>query len=244
MIDRLGQRLRRTRLFFGLRLAYHLLRGGDRRQVAWLTLRRPPGLFQPSGTTQANRYPDVFAAVHTHLAGRERLRLLSFGCSTGEEVFTLADLFPDATIRGLDIVPGRIRSCQRRWRRAGRPARLTFACAADSRDEPDGVYDAVFAMAVFRHGALGAAPPICTPFFDPAAAAAALTDLARLLKPGGLLALRHANIRFSDLPIAAQFTPLHRCPPRPAAGPQTPIYGLDGKLQPGVRGDDGVYIKT
>lgn len=241
MIARL---LRRTPLFPFLRLAYHLLRGGDRRQVAWLTLRRPRGLFQPSGTTHRHRYPDVFAVVRAHLAGREGLRLLSFGCSTGEEVFTLADLFPDAAVRGLDIAPGRIRTCRRRWRQAGRPPRLSFACAADGRAEPDGEYDAVFAMAVFRHGALGAAPPICTPYFDPQAAAAALTDLARLVKPGGLLALRHANIRFTDLAIAAQFTPLFQCPPRPAGAPRTPIYGLDGKLLPDLSGDDGVYLKV
>lgn len=169
------------------------------------------------------------------------LRLLSFGCSTGEEVFTLADLFPTASIRGIDIAAARIRACRARWQRQGSPRRIEFIRAGSTAQEASGLYDAVFAMAVFRHGSLGSAPPVCAPLFDPIAAERALTDLARLLKPGGLLAIRHANLRFSDLRIAQAFEPVYLCPPTPTI--LTPIYGVDGRLRPGLAGDDGLYRK-
>lgn len=241
MTHRLRAWLKRTPLFPVLRLLNDLRVGGDARQIALLTLLRPRGLFQPSGTTQANRYPDIFAQVKAQLGDQPGLRLLSFGCSTGEEVFTLADLFPTASIRGIDIAAARIRACRARWRRAGSPPRLEFIRAGSTEQEASGCYDAVFAMAVFRHGSLGSAPPVCQPLLDPVAAERALTDLARLLKPGGLLALRHANLRFSDLSIAAAFEPVYLCPPLPKI--VTPIYGVDGRLRPGLTGDDGLYRK-
>lgn len=233
--------LKRSPLFPALRFLNDLRVGGNARQIALLTLLRPAGLFQPSGTTEANRYPDIFAQVKAHLGDRAELRLLSFGCSTGEEVFSLAALFPTARIRGIDIARARIRTCRARWRRQGKPARIDFIQTGTTEKEAAESYDAVFAMAVFRHGTLGTAPPRCQPYFDPRAAERALTDLARLVKPGGFLAIRHANLRFSDLPVSEGFEPVYQCPPPPVI--RSPIYDLDGHLRPGIAGDDGLYRK-
>lgn len=237
----LRTRLKRTPLFTVLRFIKDVWIGGDARQIAFLRLRHPRGLFQPSGTTQANRYPNIFAKVKAQLGDQPGLHLLSFGCSTGEEVFTLADLFPTASIRGIDIAAARIRACRKRWQRQGCPRRIEFIRAGSTAQEMSGRYDAVFALAVFRHGSLGSGPEVCQPYLDPQAAERALIDLARLLKPGGLLAIRHANLRFSDLAIAQAFEPIYLCPPPTVV--RTPIYGLDGKLRPGLAGDDGVYRK-
>lgn len=241
MIGRVKAWLKHSPFFPALRLLNDLRVGGDARQIAWLRLWRPRGLFQPSGTTHANRYPDIFAQVAAHLRDKPDLRLLSFGCSSGEEVFTLAQLFPTATVRGIDIVAARIRTCRARWQQQGSPSRIEFIKAGSTDLEASDSYDAVFAMAVFRHGDLGTAPPLCQPLFDPRAAERALTDLARVLKPGGLLAIRHANVRFTDMAIAQGFEPVYHCPPLPMI--RTPIYDLAGTLRPGIVGDDGLYRK-
>lgn len=59
-------------------------------------------LHQTHTTTQYNRYPNVFADAVEYLPNAARV--LSFGCSSGEECFTLKELyFPQATIMGVDI---------------------------------------------------------------------------------------------------------------------------------------------
>lgn len=221
-----------------VRFMVHVLRGGERRRSALLMRRRPQGLFQPYGTTQEDRYPELFQSIHQLLADTPQTRLLSFGCSTGEEVFSLARYFQQAHIRGVDIDAGRIGQCQARWRREGRECRLSFACAGDVAQEETASYDLVMAMAVFRHGALGARPADCSAWIHFDDFDRVLGDLARVLKPGGLLVIRHANFRFGDTGAAALFECL-----RGEAALGSPIYGRDDRLLPGVPGDDGIYRK-
>ena len=65
--------------------------------------------MQVSAATLYNRYPDVFECAQEvaefNFRGVNRpLNILSFGCSSGEEVKTLHELyFPSATITGVDI---------------------------------------------------------------------------------------------------------------------------------------------
>jgi hypothetical protein len=60
-----------------------------------------PRTHQAKSTTKLNRYPEIFAAA-TKAAPSAR-KILSFGCSTGEECVTLANYFPTAQIIGADI---------------------------------------------------------------------------------------------------------------------------------------------
>lgn len=46
-------------------------------------------LFQPYNDTSLDRYPAIFRFLQGELAAIEEPRVLSFGCSTGEEVFSL-----------------------------------------------------------------------------------------------------------------------------------------------------------
>ncbi|QXI26281.1 class I SAM-dependent methyltransferase [Pseudomonas vanderleydeniana] len=221
-----------------VRFIVQVLRGGERRSSALLMRRRPPGLFQPYGTTQEDRYPEVFHSIRQVVADVEQTHILSFGCSTGEEVFTLARYFRYAHIRGLDIDAGRIGRCWARWQCEGREPRLSFACAGNVALEKTASYDLVLAMAVFRHGALGGSPVDCSSWIRFADFDRLLSDLVRVLKPGGLLVIRHANFRFGDTGVAGQFECLRGEP-----GQGSPVYGTDNRLLPGVSGDDGIYRK-
>ena len=80
------------------------------RNLQLMRIRRPRGLFQPYATTVERRYPHIFEFVRIKL-GNHPARILSFGCSTGEEVFTLRKCFPAATIKGIDINPDNIAQC-------------------------------------------------------------------------------------------------------------------------------------
>lgn len=72
----------------------NLRRGNYAKVVAALT----PGSHQLVDWTAANRYPEIFAAAAA--AAPDARRILSFGCSTGEECVSLAEYFPKAEIIG------------------------------------------------------------------------------------------------------------------------------------------------
>jgi SAM-dependent methyltransferase len=170
-------------------------------------LSQPPrDLFQPYGNTHQNRYPRVFRKMQELLEdGPERL-IVSFGCSTGEEVFSLRRYFARTQLLGLDINPHSVRVCQSRLRRNPDWA-IRFAVAGSTANLPDAGCDAILAMAIFRHGDLNQSPfpPSCEPHLLFIDFEAAMVDFTRCLRPGGLLVLRYAMFRFSDTCVAALY---------------------------------------
>ncbi|MFD2264728.1 class I SAM-dependent methyltransferase [Lacibacterium aquatile] len=238
MTDDWRLRLRALPFFGALRLFYHLIKSFETRRSALLMLRRPPGLFQPYGNTREDRYPKIFSHIRAMVADRRENHILSFGCSTGEEVFTLAHYFNQAHIKGIDIDATRIKVAQRRAADLNLGDRISFINTASTKNEQSSSYDAVFAMAVFRHGALQNAPEACSPWLHFDDFERAVTDLARVIKPGGYLALSYSNFRFTDTAASADFELAFASPPDPA----TPIYGRDDRRHPALA-DGGIYRK-
>lgn len=215
---------------------YRFMVGTDARYVRlW---RRLPGLFQPFATTRMDRYPDLFSLAREILGDGPDIRLLSFGCATGEEVFSLRHYFPQATIRGIDINPRNIARCRLKlWRHPDR--QLSFTIAGSAAAEAVESYDAVFGMAVFRHGELRSFPERCDGLLCFSQFEQVVSDLATRLKPNGLLFIRHANFRFADTDIAGQFVLLKAAPQDPG----TPVYGRDNRLLPHQPDQDGAVFR-
>jgi len=192
-------------------------------------LQRAPrsGLFQPSPKTMPDRYPQFFEYARSALHDMPTPRLLSYGCSTGDEVFSLHSYLPHAVVTGIDINPYSIEICRRRLRARPSP-NIHFTCAASPEAEPESHYDAIFCMAVLRHGDLMAAPPdTCMPLFDFAKGEALVTALARCLKPGGLIVFWNVHFRFCDTRVAEQFDVVFADPRHPKAN--FPLYGADNR---------------
>jgi len=79
---------------------------------SWSASRFDDGYLQPSGSTKEERYPKIYDSAAT-LKPKAK-RVLSFGCSTGEEVFALAKRFPNAEqLIGVDIDTNRIRDARK-----------------------------------------------------------------------------------------------------------------------------------
>jgi 2-polyprenyl-3-methyl-5-hydroxy-6-metoxy-1,4-benzoquinol methylase len=172
-----------------------------------------PGRFQPYNHTLPNRYPWLFRFARDFFAGRHELKLLSFGCSRGDEVFALQECFPAATIRGIDIDPANIACCLVRSN-AARCARLSFAAAATTRAEAPESYDAIFCLAVLCHGDLSTyGARRCDPLLRFEDFESMAADFARCLKPGGLLLLHTTNFRFCDTSVFEQFIPVLEAEP-------------------------------
>jgi SAM-dependent methyltransferase len=220
--------LRRHPALAPLRRVWAYLRNDWAREGARMRRERPENLFQPYPYTSTNRYPRCFEFARDALGEAGALNLLSFGCASGQEAFTLSRYFPHARIKGVDINARAIAAA----RRATPPVdadRIRFDVASSAAAEPEGSYDAVFAFAVFRDDVLRDCPPRCDHVLRFADFDRAMSDLARCLKSGGLLFLRHAHFRFADS-IAAKDFDVALTLEVDTNGARKPLYGPDDRL--------------
>jgi SAM-dependent methyltransferase len=209
------------------------------RMLRWLERNHGQLLMQPSPTTWQNRHPKLFEIARERLAGRSGARVLSYGCSTGEEAFTLADCLPLATIDAIDINPRSI-AIARRNRANGKFASVQFICSG-SPPQVESTYDAIFCLSVLRHGQLDAERPgSCAQFMPFSLFAETIEALDRSLKPDGLLFLWGCNFRFADTPNAKAFRAVEVPGNRPQTGA---YYGPDNALLPIDAQADFVFEK-
>jgi hypothetical protein len=193
----------------------------DGRALLWTRLVHGRALHQTSGTSWEDRYPELFELA-ARLAPDAR-RILSFGCSSGEELDSLRRRFPDAEIVGAEINP--------RLRKAAR-ARM----AADDKasviapGEIRGGFDLIFALAVLqrlpeRVARLGIEDLSGSyPFsrFDEA-----IHALSGHLRSGALLCTMNAHYRVEDSSSAPLLEPIADSPPM-----GHPLFGPDSRRLP------------
>jgi|SRR5580658_4395663 SAM-dependent methyltransferase len=202
----------------------------------WLyrQVRRPlPGEFQPYYYTRPDRYPWLFGFAAARIGPRPDARILSFGCSRGDEVFSLRRYFPAAAIKGIDVNPRKIARCVTRARVAN-ASNLTFEVAATPEAEPSAVYDAIFCLAVLCNGDLTTSgAQSCDPVLQFDSFDRIIGEFARCLKPGGLLLLHTTNFRFCDTAVAADFDVLYEAEPKDLA--LDVLFDRNNRLMSGER---------
>lgn len=206
-----------VRLFDGLRG----LGRAEGRALLWTRIAHREALHQTSGTSWPERYPELFdlAASIAPDAGR----LLSFGCSSGEELEALRRRFPKAEIVGAEI-NSRLRKLA--------AARMT-GDAAVSLVAPgaiNGTFDLVFALAVLqrlpeqvvRQGITDLSASYPFERFDKE-----VERLTARLRTGGLLCVMNAHYRVEDSTAAATLAPLAESPAM-----SHPLFGRDSRRLP------------
>jgi 2-polyprenyl-3-methyl-5-hydroxy-6-metoxy-1,4-benzoquinol methylase len=222
-----------------IRKLWRLALDAPYRNMMWLYWARPKAAFQPFNDTQFDRYPQIFAFVQSALGRESAIDILSYGCSTGDEVFSLRRYFPRAVIKGIDINPANIAVCRRRLNKSP-DANISFNTARCTAAEPSGSYDAIFCMAVLRHGRLGLPGVIrCDHLIRFEDFAHAVADFERCLKPGGLLVIRHSNFRLCDAAVGQAFETILQLP----HNSKTPLFGPDNRLLPEQTYPDTVFRK-
>lgn len=183
-------------------------------------------LLQPFPTTKTNRHPALFAFAKQQLAGKSNLRILSFGCSTGEEPLTLMHYFPDAIIDAIDINPRNIKIARRKAAKQG-AYKINFLVGGHPPDAADH-YDAIFCLSVLRHGQLDSDQPAkCSDIFPFSKFNAVVAALDLTIRTGGLLFIWGSNFQFSDCAVASRYRPINIPGMRPHGGV---FYGPDDKL--------------
>jgi len=193
-------------------------------------VRRPVrGRFQPYRYTLPNRYPWLFRFAAGALAGHEDRKLLSFGCSRGDEVMALRRYFPNAAITGIDFDRHNITRCRARIK----DPKIRFAIAATTEGEAAQSFDAIFCLGVLCHGYLTiSGAQRADPLLNFADFERMVGDFARCLKPGGLLLLHTTSFRFCDTAVSEGFDVLLEAEPQQMA--EDAHFGRDNLL---LRGD-------
>ncbi len=195
-------------MYRAARFGWHFAADPVFRRDHLLLWRRPTNLYQHRSVTLPDRYPAIFDLLRQKLADVANPRLLSFGCATGDEVFSLRSYFPTAYIKGIDINPANIAACRRQLARNGGDDTLAFAIGSSAANEPAESYHAVLCMAVFVRWQLKRDRNIatCEPHLRFSDFAQAAAELAACVVPGGYLVIRHAMFRFADTPAAREFS--------------------------------------
>lgn len=212
----------------------------DRRAIARMKRTHSSAILQPWPTTCEDRYPEIFTALDAHLWTLANPRILSFGCSDGSEVRSLRRWFPNARIVGLDPNPAMIRTARAHLALHPDPD-ISYIEAADVGVLEGHMFDAILAMAVFRHGALESqAPTSCSALLPFSRFAQTVAALDRHLAPGGWLTIWNAHFRFSDTPVASRY---HARSLRfTRADPMTLLYGPDDARMDGSY-SDAMFLK-
>jgi len=177
------------------------------RSVLWTRIAHRRIVHQTTPHTREERYPRLFDLAAS--LARDSTRILSFGCSTGEELIALRRRFPAADIIGSEINP---RSRRIAARRAAADARITVGDAS----AVEGMFDLIFALAVFqreprrvKHSGI----EDLSSFYPHERFDDGVRGLAGALRPGGFLCIANAQYRLEDSSVAGHFEPVPDSPP-------------------------------
>lgn len=189
----------------------------EKRAEANLRMAEPEHLFQISGITKPDRYPVIFDRLAGFLAPLPAPRVLSFGCSTGEEVAALGRRLATARITGMDINPRSIRLCRSRVH----DPRFEFIHAGAPLEWMSETFDAICCLAVLQRGAINNGDAdTCLPHLSFQDFEAMITRLDRCLRPGGYLAIHHTNFLFASTAIGRDYKAVVHVEPKHGQSPK------------------------
>lgn len=167
-------------------------------------------MIQTEPHTALDRYPQVFQACADFAKERgwdaaPDFRILSFGCSTGEECVTLANYFPSASILGIDVNEPNLRQAQKDFG----TDKVRFALSNEKVLGKNGPFHIVFCMSVLCHWPGAKTMEDISGIFPFARFEEALELLHPHLHPGGLLVIYNSNFCLRDSVLRHHYRVVH-----------------------------------
>lgn len=189
-----------------LRPFFKFVLNKDYRSIVLLLLFKRENTHQTTTLTYFDRYPEIFNETKNYFSDNKEINILSYGCSTGEEVISLRKYFPDARIIGADINPNCLNICKSHKL----DEKISFINSSISNLKKHEPYDAIFCMAVLQkkphyvedNGLNNISSLYPFSKFD-----RQLVELDKILKKEGLLVVHFTQYRVMDSSIALKYEP-------------------------------------
>jgi hypothetical protein len=200
----------------------------------WVALRNlalPSELHQAWGTTAANRRPKVMQALARIVPDRVGARVLSFGCSTGEEVLDLREHYRQARVFGTDLNRASLRKAEERLKDSGVGL---FQSTYDNLQRY-GPFDLILACSVFLRHPEDTHADDLSKLYPFEAFEKGVCRLFDNTLPGGFLLIHNTNYRVGDTRLGALLTPVRH--PDIVQNPRVPLFNPNGRKL-GVTGYD------
>jgi hypothetical protein len=188
-----------------LKISVLLLTNARLRAELFAKWRKKSNHYQISTYTISDRYPLIFKECSNYLKQIESPQIISFGCSTGEEVRTIGKYIPNAIIYGIDINKWCIKQCIKQ----NITATHFFYHRTSKEFETLQNVDAIFCMAVFQKTD-DRIPGKKTDnkFFTFQSFEKEIILLDYKLKKDGLLIIDFSDFNFTDTVVSKKYVPL------------------------------------
>lgn len=162
-------------------------------------------VHQVKNSTSFDRYPVIFNLTKEYFLQTQKApTILSYGCSTGEECFSLRNYFPASTIFGLDIDEKNIEIATKKKL----DNKINFFHSNPRNLKSSGPYDLIFCMSVLCRWPDTQNTDDASAHFSFENFESSLTEICKNLNSKGLLIIYNANYRFGDSKLAEGFTVL------------------------------------
>lgn len=185
---------------------------GQFRSVVMMQILHPNRVQQTTQLTWYDRYPEVFQTCKKYFEenGKKDIKILSYGCCTGEEVVTLRKYFPEATIIGAEINKRSLEICRERKL----DEKIAFVLSTHKNIMEHGPYDAVFCMAVLQrlpHQVIEKEIKTLKKMYPFEKFEKQIEELNEYVKPDGLLVIHNTQYDLPDTRLAALYTSYGDC---------------------------------
>ena len=157
-------------------------------------------IFQEASTTEYNRHPDIFDFLKIKYKDKN-IKILSFGCSTGEECVSLNKYLPNASILGIDINKKSLAKAKQNNSKQN----ISYKYCEPNEIINLGEFDVVIAISVLCKHPEAIYLNELTTIYPFERYEEMVNKLDAILKEGGLLIIRSSNYIFSDVKISNKY---------------------------------------
>jgi len=158
--------------------------------------------LQTSNKTFLGRYWTEHSLLSRYLSNGKNISILSFGCSTGEELISLRTLFPSADLFGCDVDWHNLQAA-----RALLGKEAVIFNSSDQGISHHGPYDIIVCNSVLLSPTTSV-EGVGKRGIDPNLWSDIISLLNESLNPGGILQIINSNIPFRCHPVAENYVPL------------------------------------
>lgn len=207
------------------------------RFVALRNFARPTELHQAWGTTAVNRRPKLVQAISEIVPDGDKKKVLSYGCSTGEELVELRQKYHRAQLFGTDLNRTSLRKAKTTL--ADCAVELFVSTEADLRRY--GPYDLIVACSVFIRHPEDTHTDDLSRLYPFRVFEKGILRLFENIKPGGLMCIHNANYRVMDTDLAASLRAIRH--PDVAQSPNVPLFASSGRKLSPAPYEDQLFLR-